>query len=43
MILIGGFFITNDFTFTHHSYTNRQNCRYWSRENPNWMRKEYMQ
>ncbi|KAJ8935534.1 hypothetical protein NQ318_001765 [Aromia moschata] len=30
-------------TFTLHGHGNRQNCRYWSRENPHWMRERHTQ
>ncbi|KAJ8933063.1 hypothetical protein NQ318_012638, partial [Aromia moschata] len=29
---------SDEYTFTLHGHVKRQNCRYWSRENPHWMR-----
>ncbi|KAJ8936860.1 hypothetical protein NQ318_016039 [Aromia moschata] len=29
---------SNEFIFTLHGHVNHQNCRYWSRETPHWMR-----
>ncbi|KAJ8946457.1 hypothetical protein NQ318_014445 [Aromia moschata] len=34
---------TIESTFTLHGHVNRQNCRYWSRENPHWMRELHTQ
>ncbi|KAJ8942970.1 hypothetical protein NQ318_016745 [Aromia moschata] len=34
---------SDESTFTHHGHVNRQNCRYWSRENPHWMRELHSQ
>lgn len=34
---------SDECTFTLHGHANRQNCRYWSRENPHWMREEHTQ
>ncbi|CAH1115686.1 unnamed protein product [Psylliodes chrysocephalus] len=36
-------FFSDKCTFTLHGYANRQNCRYWSRENPHWMRDDHTQ
>ncbi|KAJ8962772.1 hypothetical protein NQ318_001171 [Aromia moschata] len=30
-------------TFTLHGHVNRQNCRYWSRQNPHWLRELHTQ
>lgn len=34
---------SDESTFTLHGHVNRQNCRYWSDENPHWMREECTQ
>ncbi|KAJ8955681.1 hypothetical protein NQ318_008552 [Aromia moschata] len=34
---------SDESTFTLHGHNNRQNCRYWSRENPHWMRELHTQ
>lgn len=34
---------SDECTFTLHGHANRQNCRYWSTENPHWMREEHTQ
>lgn len=34
---------SDESTFTLHGHVNRQNCRYWSNENPHWMREEHTQ
>lgn len=34
---------SDEATFTLHGHVNRQNCRYWSNENPHWMRECHTQ
>ncbi|KAJ8957061.1 hypothetical protein NQ318_007273 [Aromia moschata] len=34
---------SDEYTFIVHGHVNRQNCRYWSRENPHWMRELHTQ
>ncbi|KAJ8962481.1 hypothetical protein NQ318_000869 [Aromia moschata] len=34
---------SDESTFTLHGLVNRRNCRYWSRENPHWMRELHTQ
>jgi hypothetical protein len=34
---------SDECTFTVTGHANRQNCRYWSRENPHWMREDHTQ
>lgn len=34
---------SDECTFSLNGHTNRQNCRYWSRENPHWMREDHTQ
>ncbi|KAJ8945207.1 hypothetical protein NQ318_009852 [Aromia moschata] len=37
------FLFSDESTFTLHGHVIRQNCRYWLRENPHWMREVHMQ
>lgn len=42
-IALGTILFSDESTFTLNGEVNRQNCRYWSAENPNWMRETHTQ